>query len=518
MTLQNSFFYRRTASFIAIVLLSLSTQSQAAPRVLAAASTKAAFVAHVETVENGVDHTKATQTSIYRRLLGGDGKFTKLITLNGRVAALGCEADEAVVLLDDNQWMTVWPGNNPLGPAIPNARILSMTGATNGVWAIALQQPLPTMTTVPSTSPATAASPSTQADEQAGLAIFQLAGAAWQRVCSLPEGLDTISADDLSFAISGSTITLGVGGFDGIRIWTREQDRWSPQHTIRAGRLPTEFRILECGVPPLVWFDDGQQGIARNGSEQLLPSDGAPTNAARSAACVAEAVRVFSESDDKSADAKLAEQAYTLDGKPIGKRVNLVIDASTPSSDAESWISTLLTVVVTVLLFTSAWRRPVPTPDVLEKAQAVLAPQGWRLLAGVIDLLPLVIAVTIQASTMNSDHTLSTMPTTQEMLPFYIGVGVYVAHTLAAELITGRSIGKFLVGLRVISSDGNPLTAQAVIVRNVLRLIDVMLIGLPLALILFSPMRQRLGDMAGRTIVIRDAVIEESNEPAEPAA
>ena len=79
-------------------------------------------------------------------------------------------------------------------------------------------------------------------------------------------------------------------------------------------------------------------------------------------------------------------------------------------------------------------------------------------------------------------------------------------YFLACEALTGgRSIGKVAVGLRVVGDDGFPLTGRASLVRNLLRLVDLLpgnyVIGL-IAMVV-SARGQRLGDLAAGTIVVR---------------
>lgn len=80
------------------------------------------------------------------------------------------------------------------------------------------------------------------------------------------------------------------------------------------------------------------------------------------------------------------------------------------------------------------------------------------------------------------------------------------AYFMISERLTGgRSIGKRLVGLRVMGEDGLPLTTRASLVRNLLRAVDVLpssyVVGL--VAIVVSPKGQRLGDLAAGTIVVR---------------
>ena len=69
----------------------------------------------------------------------------------------------------------------------------------------------------------------------------------------------------------------------------------------------------------------------------------------------------------------------------------------------------------------------------------------------------------------------------------------------------GRSIGKYLVGLRVVCDGGVPLTLRESLIRNLLRMVDMLpqlyLVGLVAHLM--SADGKRLGDFAAGTIVVR---------------
>jgi uncharacterized RDD family membrane protein YckC len=83
------------------------------------------------------------------------------------------------------------------------------------------------------------------------------------------------------------------------------------------------------------------------------------------------------------------------------------------------------------------------------------------------------------------------------------------------ELVTGgRSPGKYLVGLRVVRTDGLRVDGKSIWIRNLLRVADVLpssyVVGL--ASMLISPLGQRLGDLAAGTMVIR---VDASAAPVE---
>ncbi len=69
----------------------------------------------------------------------------------------------------------------------------------------------------------------------------------------------------------------------------------------------------------------------------------------------------------------------------------------------------------------------------------------------------------------------------------------------------GRSVGKAMFGLWVISADGSPVQPRQSAVRGLLAIIDIYLSLGFVALItaMFSPTAQRSGDMAASTVVVR---------------
>jgi RDD family len=85
----------------------------------------------------------------------------------------------------------------------------------------------------------------------------------------------------------------------------------------------------------------------------------------------------------------------------------------------------------------------------------------------------------------------------------------YFYNVLFEVLAQGRTPGKRITHLRVVLQQGTPVDLAASLVRNLLRLIDELLFGLPaLISILLSRHNQRLGDLAAGTLVIRDAKAE----------
>lgn len=88
---------------------------------------------------------------------------------------------------------------------------------------------------------------------------------------------------------------------------------------------------------------------------------------------------------------------------------------------------------------------------------------------------------------------------------------IWLGLPLVFEVIwRGQTIGKRVVGLRVVAHSGLPAGLWALVARNLLRAIDALpgLFTLGCAAIWLSPKRQRLGDLAAGTVVIRERRLE----------
>ncbi len=83
-------------------------------------------------------------------------------------------------------------------------------------------------------------------------------------------------------------------------------------------------------------------------------------------------------------------------------------------------------------------------------------------------------------------------------------VAISLLYFFVCEALWGRTLGKRLLGLRVLMRDGGPATAKAVALRTSTRIVEDGPIGL--AVFLASGKRRgRFGDLLGDTIVARPA-------------
>lgn len=105
------------------------------------------------------------------------------------------------------------------------------------------------------------------------------------------------------------------------------------------------------------------------------------------------------------------------------------------------------------------------------------------------------------------------------LLAFVFFWGYYILFELAWN---GQSPGKRLAGIRVIRSDGTPVTLSEILIRNLVRIVDFLpsAYGVGVIVMFADKHSRRLGDMAAGTLVIHDAgaVTIETIQPFRPSA
>jgi uncharacterized RDD family membrane protein YckC len=94
------------------------------------------------------------------------------------------------------------------------------------------------------------------------------------------------------------------------------------------------------------------------------------------------------------------------------------------------------------------------------------------------------------------------------------------AYFVATELVWGQTVGKRLLGLRVVRADGSKADAGPVVIRNLVRLVDwlpaLYVVG-GITVFATGERRQRLGDMAaGTRVVAAGAPSEPPDRPPPP--
>jgi uncharacterized RDD family membrane protein YckC len=232
----------------------------------------------------------------------------------------------------------------------------------------------------------------------------------------------------------------------------------------------------------------------------LNASGAVPLPGAHTLALAFERLRWLAAAGDQPVD-----QSYDLQGHAVGE---LEVVRS-PQPEPIPMGPCVATAAAAVLIAAaSALRQRRLAPQVLAapvpressgEVKLRLAPLGVRLAGAMVDLLPCVAAIGL----LRHGSAEGWGPWVDlQSIERIIGLALltYLLHTTIAEAICGQSVGKMLFGIRVVGPDGQPPSMQAVLVRNILRLVDLGVVGL--VLMGLTPLHQRLGDLAAGTVVI----------------
>ena len=499
----------------------------------------------------------APQTVVRARAIGSaESQWKRLALLSQPAAALTNRSGALAVLLADGQWLTVFDGGSGRFP-VPGedsgadvGKLVAIAQAGEALYGI-VESPRP------STPPATRATTGPAAGR---LSLWAYQDSAWSKAGDLPPSLMSSADADLTLAAAGDDLYLAARAGRTVRLlhWsadrpaTREASttpvtrpatrpvvagRWASLGEVSADpKLPFDWLGNDPPAPPTLWvagakspgelwplqFASGPAGIRLSKSVTLPAGKGAPAGPPVAAVNAGNTLRVLYASDGN-----LFEQSFRPDGAAeVRAAKELAAPAAGPSpvSQLFNFLILGLLVLVTVAGFR---RQPVPQ-EVIDRLHAPLAPLGLRAAAGLIDLAPFLVAVAAVAARHPEASGGSLMFGRLDEGILYAGTLAYVAHTLAGEWWTGRTVGKYLLRLRVARINGEPVNGPTALVRNLMRMVDVALAFIPLLWVFVNPLRQRFGDLVSGTVVVLNATpapvgpteeaVREMEKADEPAA
>jgi len=401
------------------------------------------------------------------------------------------------------------------------------------------------------TGPTTATRPQYNAPET--LVIVQYGVGGWQPVTDIPfevaRPLDTVSLAMLD----GAPFLLVREAPEQIRLWRLDGRKWSEVGQARISATTRIARLIAGGPKPTVWlspavespaepdhllvFDAAGLGVTRSirrndpaTTSATRPATGATTTPSaevltasglandmhltvtsgiapnmRSAAYAFNYFRSITFADDVIIDQAFDAVTFAAVESPRKQTV------SPPGLDYFKVIQYALVAAAMAFAIVSSLRRRSELMALeLDPDDLPLAPLGTRLLAGTIDATPFIASLLYKAYRYGAD--VDGQYTTESNIIVSVGFAVYFFVTLLTEVFAGRSLGKMACGLRVITVAGSTASRGQLATRNVLRIIDVVLQGLPLLLVPFSPLRQRAGDAAAGTIVVTAAPTKPAEE------
>lgn len=497
------------------------------PNLLAAGNDEFFWAAQVMPL--GDQTPPGTMTRIYVRSNGSDTLKT-FDEVTDRVISMAGYGSRLAVLCKDGAWLVLSESDSVSGKSLPDgAKMLALANDGETLWAIGVSSTPPAAATQPATAPAAVApTANTPAATAPHLALYVFDGASWQSAdgAAFPPGLP-IDAP-LSLAIIDHYRYLAIRREDNT-IQVLKQSPRQPQVTaattepvwLTAPRSPWEqtarvpatsaFKLLSQGSAAMLWLADAE-------SDRLMqlqsPGHDTPITLVTAKAPVTERACTYANAgihEVALVDGKLADLLVDLKYDPKKDKPPNVLLRELPGAQAAPGYSFPFRVAISVALgfaILSSIRRRDGQDQAKAGENLALADPARRLLAGLIDASPFAVPVAIFLSAGAGGHLADAQ--TIEVLTLAGAFVVYLVHTAASEALTGRTVGKMLLGLRVMRTDGGTPDAAALLIRNFLRVVDIPLVA-PLVFILFSPLRQRIGDVAAGTIVIRDRVRPEGN-------
>lgn len=483
-----------TIIFVALLLSGISLQvAVAAPRDLQAhGSDERLWLARVEpATQKGAPDV----TYLYVREKN-ESNWKRLEPISARVLSMGNRGSQLAVLLAGGDWRLTTDAGFASGRPLPDGgKIVALGSGPAALWAVGVSSPAATSRattqTQAFTSPATAAVDGSVSP----LTLYRFGAQGWEAQAPLPTN---ISWQGVSLGeANGQAIVACQSGERSLRILSfTSGNEWA---TVADVEVPTEikdFEVLGGASTPILWI------VTASGPGRiwLMDSSGKPslheiTAGAGHPLAIAHAnggVRVLWIDGGKIFDQRLNSTTGATDGDPVPSP----LPAASIQSAVWFWIRLVLTAALAIALVASARGSRERQELALHAEKLRLASLSTRFAAGMIDVLPALL-VSWLVSTRLQDHFSTDI---QPLITLGVASVTYILFTTVFEAAFCRSLGKMLTGLHVVGLDGRTAGMGARIVRNALRVID--LVGFPLALVVFSPLRQRAGDLAAGTLVV----------------
>jgi uncharacterized RDD family membrane protein YckC len=475
-------------------------------------------------------------TTVYYRLLGQDGKWQQLTRepIPAKVAAMASQNSVAAALLDDGTWMLLYgDGHSVNGGPLPRpARMVALAGSSNSWWALGVvpggmnglslpsaTQPLTALTQPAATTQIATTRPQSQpvADR---LVLFQLWGNDWKPRIELPDPISDAPSASLTF-VDDVPYVANLDAGSVLRVRHVENGHWKTDAELTGLKQLAAFQLLGNSTVPRLWVEEqtGPDRLYTYGTKPAalidLPPIPGSIPSERAFAIAFGKFRMVAV-----VKGNLQEQDFSLQtGAPDGPPFVVAVPQPSPLVDLERVQSIIVTLALIVAIFGSFRQRSVMRESPLKLEEITLAPVGRRLVAGLIDVAPIILATVGALFRFHTGQLITDQsPSFMFMLIYWCAGIFYVVYTTVIESLAGRSLGKLLMGLRVIGLDGQPAKPGALVLRNVLRVIEVGLAFIPVLMILLFPLRQRAGDVAAGTLVVMDDGTAQKKEKQDEAA
>jgi hypothetical protein len=431
-------------------------------------------------VEPSPPDQKIIRTVVQMRASGAQ-RWRMLSKLDGRAVALANRGKDLAVLLETGQWMLLWEKGGALGQPLPNdAQVLALAGDDTALWAIGrgmIESPDAAPTTRASSAQKTV---STRAVR--GIGLFEWDAQQWKSRAFLDADRFTSSApaDASMLLLSGRPVLALRESGGALRVMRLEAD--GKLREFGTTQASGAFKLVGASSRAVLWTSAG--GPAGVLAPVELLGESPPTALAPP--------RDLSESDPRSItgaagqlrlvfihDNKLFEQAYSLSGQRSGEANALSAVETAPTDNLSNWLGIMLLVMLTLGLPRVGGSRSVSAENsdgaisIQRQKGASIAPIRLRLQAGVLDAMPVIVVSIFVASRI---HTASSDEVYELIKPYWpLTTGamvIYFLHTVIAEMLSGgKTLGKWIFGIRTVMADGSRARMMPLLIRNVSRVI-----------------------------------------------
>jgi uncharacterized RDD family membrane protein YckC len=493
-----------------------------------------------QVVTNADKNLPGQRTIIRSRGAGESERWRQVAEIAAPAQSLTHRGGELVALFQGGDWRFVNDSGVRSGDRLPgNQPVLAIAGDGNNLWAVGLAPPQvatttaatsaatrpATTTTTPAdaverpTAPAPVSTTSTS-PSRVPLVLYRLERGAWAPVVPLPTRLlpqgelrNEPTALRMTI-VEGRPLLAGLMEAGGIRtVQLTEGSAWLERGTVAAPFPVERFELLTFRGRPALWATSTSgagvvytHGDRWEGPTELRTQSPLGLDVDRAPAVAFGRLRLLYA----GGDGKLFEQSFDAEGRADAAPTQGQVQPQPPDPRIAQFVQ-LGMMVLLMFVMLGTLRRRGSIQEAMRKADKLaLAPLAPRFLAGIIDALPLIAVPVYVVATGGAGMDAEAVQVRMNdpiVQAWEGGAAVfYIVYTALAEMLWGRTLGKLAMGLRVANLDGSRVTVRAAALRNVLRLVDLTLALFPLIMVFLSPLRQRIGDVAAGTLVVRAGV------------
>jgi uncharacterized RDD family membrane protein YckC len=93
-------------------------------------------------------------------------------------------------------------------------------------------------------------------------------------------------------------------------------------------------------------------------------------------------------------------------------------------------------------------------------------------------------------------------PRSSKLLDYAFSITQMTLYFIIFECVYGATLGKLILGMRVIMDDGKSCSFKAAVIRGLLRYIDGLFFAIPAYTTMKAPLYKRIGDNSAHTFVV----------------